>query len=426
MTPDPSRDGEMAALYRHNTLAAFWRPLADPPPSPDEWAAAAAASASLLPTGVTAGGTDFSRLCAGALGEGQFGPRHFRLGAARRLYYALKPVLPRGLTRLLRRLHRESAESAFPLGWPIEDRYARFLVDVVHQLLRRRGQTEFPFIQFWPEGRAYAFVLTHDVETAEGQEFVRTVADLDARYGFRSSFNFVAERYAVDHRLLEELGQRGFEVGVHGLRHDGKLFRSRSEFMRRAVRINESLRAFGAVGFRAPLTHRHPAWMQALDVEYDASFFDTDPYEPMPGGTMSLWPFMIGRFVELPYTMVQDYTLTAVLKETTPRLWLEKVDVLRAYSGMALVLTHPDYLRSPAVWRVYEDFLRAMSGRTDYWHALPRDVARWWRARASTRSVAALAGAGRGTIRLAQDLPAGAASPARAETIASTSPAVTR
>lgn len=33
---------------------------------------------------------------------------------------------------------------------------------------------------------------------------------------------------------------------------------------------------------------RHPLWMQSLDIEYDLSFFDTDPYEPMAGGSMSM------------------------------------------------------------------------------------------------------------------------------------------
>ena len=32
--------------------------------------------------------------------------------------------------------------------------------------------------------------------------------------------------------------------------------------------------------------------MQALEIEYDLSFFDTDPCEPIPGGTMSIWPFL--------------------------------------------------------------------------------------------------------------------------------------
>ncbi len=60
--------------------------------------------------------------------------------------------------------------------------------------------------------------------------------------------------------------------------------------------------------------------MQALEVEYDLSFFDTDPYEPIPGGGMSIWLYWIGRFIELPYTLAQDSTLAIVLGEETPRL----------------------------------------------------------------------------------------------------------
>jgi len=135
---------------------------------------------------------------------------------------------------------------------------------------------------FWPAGQRFAFVITHDVETKEGQAYVRAVADLDESFGFRSSFNCVPERYRLDHELITDLRERGFEIGVHGLRHDGKLFNSHAGFMRRAERINVHLKELDAVGFRSPLTLRNPDWMQALEIKYDLSFFDTDPYEPMP------------------------------------------------------------------------------------------------------------------------------------------------
>jgi hypothetical protein len=131
------------------------------------------------------------------------------------------------------------------------------------------------------------------------------------------------------------------------------------------------------------MTHRNPEWMQALEIEYDLSFFDTDPYEPMPGGTMSIWPFMMGRFVELPYTLAQDHTLMVTRAERTPRLWLEKVEFIRRHHGLALLNAHPDYLRAPRHFAIYDAFLKSMSERNDYWHALPREAARWWRARAA-------------------------------------------
>lgn len=138
-----------------------------------------------------------------------------------------------------------------------------------------------------------------------------------------------------------------------------------------------------AVGFRALLTIRNPEWMQALDIEYDLSFFDTHPFEPIPGGTMWIWPFSIGHFIELPYTLVQDHTLTSILQETSPRMWLEKVDFIVRYHGMALVNTHPDYLKSKSTWDVYCEFLNKMKKRGCYWHALPGQVAKWWRTRST-------------------------------------------
>jgi len=115
---------------------------------------------------------------------------------------------------------------------------------------------------------------------------------------------------------------------------------------------------------------------------------------------MAIWPFLLGRFVELPYTLVQDYTLTAVLGETTPRLWLDKVNFIAEHRGMALLNSHPDYLRSPRTWSVYEAFLEQMAQRQDAWHALPRDVARWWRARTESTPDQLPDGASRVLIRL--------------------------
>jgi hypothetical protein len=107
----------------------------------------------------------------------------------------------------------------------------------------------------------------------------------------------------------------------------------------------------------------------------------------MPGGTMSLWPFFMGRFVELPYTLVQDYTLTSVLGETSPKTWLDKIDFLERYHGMALINSHPDYLSKKTNWEVYNTFLAAMKNRSGYWHALPREMAKWWRNRVFSESL---------------------------------------
>ncbi|MBC7876519.1 MAG: hypothetical protein H7Y59_05045 [Anaerolineales bacterium] len=367
----------MRDLFSHNNPLNFWG-FVDEIPEPI-WKRAIKQAIPAL--GITCETENIDDILQLVLGEGQFGEDHWSLGLLKRQYYNLKPIIPRPLIQVMRKLYQPLAKGSFSLNWPIEERYALFLWEVGRQVLILTSQTSIAFTPFWPAANRFAFVLTHDIETKYGQNFVRKVADLEESLGFRSSFNFVPERYPIDQSLVGELKERGFEVGIHGLKHDGKLFGSWDEFERRAKLINRYMKTFDAVGFRAPLTHRHPEWMQILDIEYDLSFFDTDPYEPIPGGTMSLWPFFLGHFVELPYTLIQDYTLTSVLGEKTSRLWLEKVEFLEKYHGMALLNSHPDYLAKKATWDVYHEFLLAMKKRNGYWHALPRDVAKWWQSR---------------------------------------------
>jgi peptidoglycan/xylan/chitin deacetylase (PgdA/CDA1 family) len=368
----------MTNLWHQNTPSNFWRCQPDFPKEVWDNAICKAIPELGLPARVD----DIETALGLTIGEGRFGPDHWRLSQARRLYYLLKPLLPRAAIDLVKKSNSRVAVGSFPLDWPVENRYVKFQWEVLKQVLIITGCSPVEFRSLWPEKKRFAFVLTHDVETEDGQVFVRNIADLEEQLGFRSSFNFVPESYPLDHGLIDELRERGFEIGIHGLKHDGKLFSSQTRFMQRAERINRYLSEFHAVGFRSPLTHRHPEWMQCLEIDYDLSFFDTDPYEPIPGGCMSIWPFILGRFVELPYTLVQDCTLGLVLEEDTPQLWLEKIDFIKQYYGMALLNAHPDYLILPKMWEIYADFLTAMKEIGGYWHALPREVARWWLDRA--------------------------------------------
>jgi peptidoglycan/xylan/chitin deacetylase (PgdA/CDA1 family) len=293
----------MTSLYASNTLGCWSGAGSDIPI--ENWGRVAVSAADLIPGGHAAlGRNGWSGLMEHVLGEAQFGANRYDLSLSRRLYYRLKPFLPRAATTLLRRRYRAHQATGFRLEWPVEDRFVRFL----HRVLSAVDTQPF-----WPGDAHYAFALTHDVERADGQALVPLVADLDERYGFRSSFNFVAADYRVDTALQEDLRKRGFEIGVHGLHHDGSLFDSRANFDAAVPRLNQFLREWNAVGFRGPYTLRNPEWLQALDIEYDASCFDVDPFEPMPGGTMSIWPFFCGRFVQLPYTLVQDHTLLVIL-----------------------------------------------------------------------------------------------------------------
>lgn len=294
-----------------------------------------------------------------------------------RLYYFLKPIMPWQLRLALRRWRANRRRRAYADVWPIDPKAAR-------------TPHGWPG---WPDGKRFALVLSHDVEGCKGESRVEELMNLELKYGFRSCFNFVPEgEYRVPDALRENLDQAGFEVGIHGLEHDGKLYSSKARFASKASRIKEYLQRWNASGFRSPLMQHRLGWLHVLGVEYDASTFDTDPFEPEPDGTGTIFPFWVpgpdgSGYVELPYTLVQDFNLFKVLRERNIDIWKRKVDWIAEHGGMVLLNTHPDYMcfkgkkaRDEFPVSYYEEFLSYVRDKYEatFWSALPRDVARYY------------------------------------------------
>jgi hypothetical protein len=302
--------------------------------------------------------------------------------SAVKIYYILKPFIPRPLQIFLRRRLALRKRPLFKNIWPIDE---------------RAGKQPTGWLG-WPEKKKFALVLTHDVETARGQEKCYDLLSLEQKMGFRSSFNFVPERYNVLPELRHHLSTKGFEVGVHGLKHDGNLYASRKIFQERARKINEYLKEWEAIGFRSPAMHHNLDWLHDLNIEYDASTFDTDPFEPKPDGMGTIFPFWVqgnssqNGYVELPYTLPQDSTLFILLKEKNIDIWKRKLDWIAEKGGMALINVHPDYINFDGgdlaleeyPVQYYEQFLQYVKTRyaEAYWHVIPRDMARFWSATA--------------------------------------------
>jgi glycosyltransferase involved in cell wall biosynthesis len=300
-----------------------------------------------------------------------------------RFYYLLKPLLPAPVRIALRRRVADRRRALNRANWPISESAG----------VKPAGWTG------WPGGKQFAVVLTHDVEGPAGLESCHSLMQLEADMGFRSSFNFIPEgTYDTPAGLRSDLRANGFEVGVHDLRHDGKLYWSRKRFKGHASRINRYLEEWNAEGFRSGFMLRNLQWFHDLNISYDASTFDTDPFEPQPDGANTIFPFWVparenrnggrGGYMELPYTLPQDFTLFVLLRERSPNIWKRKLDWIAERGGMALLDLHPDYVAfdgqrngrhavCPA--SVYQEFLTYIRTQypNAYWHALPRDVARF-------------------------------------------------
>jgi glycosyltransferase involved in cell wall biosynthesis len=312
-----------------------------------------------------------------------------------RIYYGLKPFIPPSVRTAVRRnlalRLRDRVDNIWPIAPGSED-----------------PPEGWPG---WPDNKKFALVLTHDVESSVGLRKCRDVIQLEMELGFRSSFNFVPEGdYRLSPKLKEELRQNGFEIGVHDLKHDGRLYQSRHAFSQRAPRINDYLKEWGAEGFRSAFMLHELDWLHDLNIRYDLSTFDTDPFEPQPEGQHTIFPLWIPRlnpfardgqtdastqsssgtgYVELPYTLPQDSTLFLVLQEKTPAIWLRKLDWIAKHGGMALILTHPDYMGTqgssskPGEYPIemYRQFLEYVCEKYSdaYWLALPKQIAAYAR-----------------------------------------------
>lgn len=302
-----------------------------------------------------------------------------------KIYYFLKPLIPRWLQIYLRYKLAFRKRNRFGNTWFINE----------------RSSNPPALWKGWPQNKKFALVLTHDVETANGFGKVNELIKLEKKLGLRSAFYFVPERYRIVKEQLSQLKKDGFEIGVHGLIHDGKLFKNHKTFTDRAKKINTYINKWNATGFRAPCMHHNLEWIHALNIQYDASTFDIDPFEPQPDGMGTIFPFIVNdisgqhHYIELPYTLPQDFTLFIILKDKNIDVWNKKLDWIVEKGGMALVNTHPDYMNFngsklkpdeyPADF--YIDFLQNIihNFKDQYWSVLPKDLANFWVCRYSKK-----------------------------------------
>lgn len=306
-------------------------------------------------------------------------------------YYRLKHLIPRraqiavrgAMARRYRRRHEAGAR--FP-RWPIEPVLVERMEGRLLERVRRSDTGRAPFIGLWPGGHRFAYVVTHDVEGPAGVDNVAQLLEIERRHGVVSAWFFVAEDYPLDPAVLDTVRASGGEVGLHGLHHDASLFESREQFTRQLPRIRSYLRDWGAEGFRSPATHRRVEWMPELGARYDSSFPDTEPFDAHPGGCCSILPYFLGDLVELPITLPQDHTVFELLREPDIALWREKAAWIAEHGGLVTVLVHPDYALSEERLGHYDELLTFLTALEGGWHALPRDVARWWRRRTALES----------------------------------------
>ncbi len=307
----------------------------------------------------------------------------------RKLYYLSRPFLTVAFRKHLQRIYLGGWEKlSFP-HWPVDSTVENINEQLLLLSMNARKINKIPFIWFWPNGALSCTSVTHDVETTAGWDFCSKLMDLDDSFGIKSAFQIVPEeRYIIQKEQLDSIKERGFELNVHDLNHDGNLMVDHEEFLRRVCGINHYGKSFGSLGFRTAVLYRNLDWFEALDFDYDISVPNVAHLDPQRGGCCTVFPFFNGKMIELPVTMVQDYSLFHILKDYSIDLWQKQISMIREKHGLIQMIVHPDYILGEAERRVYVNLLACLSDlrdRGETWIALPAEVAAWWRLRSKLR-----------------------------------------
>jgi hypothetical protein len=310
---------------------------------------------------------------------------HFKSTLAK-LYYVIRPALPFVARNYLKKLHLKGWEDlSFP-RWPVDCSVDNLTAKVLQLMVGSSEDRRIPFIWFWPEGASSSAIMTHDVETESGQDLCSKLMDIDDSFGIKASFQIVPEeRYHVSMEFLASIRERGFEVVVHDLNHDGHLYSDRDQFLERAAKINSYGKQYRADGFRAAVLYRKPLWFDALKFSYDMSIPNVAHLDPQHGGCCTVMPFFIGNVLELPVTTTQDYMLFHILDDYSTRLWERQIDLIMEKHGLISFIVHPDYIIKKRERAVYEQLLAHLADlreKKDVWITTPGEVNRWWRQRA--------------------------------------------
>ena len=87
--------------------------------------------------------------------------------------------------------------------------------------------------------------------------------------------------------------------------------------------------------------------------------------------------------------MAAEFTLFILMREKNIDIWKKKLDWIVERGGMALLITHPDYMNfkkdrcrtEEYPVKYYKELLDYIKVKyeSQYWNPLPKEIARFWR-----------------------------------------------
>ncbi|MBF0216879.1 MAG: hypothetical protein HQL30_07810 [Candidatus Omnitrophica bacterium] len=283
--------------------------------------------------------------------------------------------------------HKRPLMSALPFNYHLIPEIMRYFVISSRIKIReyfKAGKKSFPFSMFNAgceilfslfgndsptNGAMPSLVLTHDVESAGGLLRVQEIAGIEETYGFKSSWNIIPKRDAIDMKKIAAIAETGHEIGLHGIWHNNReAFLAEDEMRSQFRSIAPFIREFSVTGYRSPAWNRTTRMFKVLSefFVYDSSCLDLDLMSLSGnGGVGFMRPLILDSgLIELPCTLPFEVPLYyGIRPEDLIAYWAPKIDLVRNVKGMLLVNTHPEpnYLGTKKMMRVYGKLLSRLS-----------------------------------------------------------------
>jgi hypothetical protein len=243
----------------------------------------------------------------------------------------------------------------------------------------------------WPEGRAAAFLLTHDIDTAADLDRIAPLREVERALRVPASIGFVPEASWPTQAFAESLVAEGCELYLHDLRHDGKLPYLAPAAMRAAIDRVFALSSWARPlmrGFRAGQLLTSHALREVVGelFEYDLSIPDTERGGPYgyAAGCATVFPFRVGSLMEIPLTLPQDVYLRHVYRLSADEaltVWRTKLAHIMGVGGVAVLNVHPIWVNPdrPDLWGAFRTFMAEVAANERLWVTTPSPLLDWLR-----------------------------------------------
>lgn len=306
-----------------------------------------------------------------------------KLSMAYRLLTALPvpyTIAPKRLKDMLMKVHSGQDTLTFCDRLPLDGlRFilARAIEKLSSKKLKRKT---------W-NGKKYACIVTHDVDTRKGLQRAKHLKKLEEKYNVPSAWYIPSKHYRLDNGIVKELANYG-EIGAHDTKHDGKLVQLPElkliERLREAKHALEKIINCSVEGFRAPLLQHSSSILRGLKeagYSYDTSIPTWEPKHPQTMGSHGLgttYPMFLDSVTEILISVVQDHQLLYVLglePKDVISVWLSMMAMFKELGGCCVLLSHPEYkLFDMNKFTIYEELLNTVMSDRHAWLTTPTQL----------------------------------------------------